>query len=105
MDKAVTVCSEKVLCLGCPHPPWPILGRCCPTLCSSSLETCLALQLSLLQLRRQWFHLSLTMPRMSWSFVEMKARRGFAGTLWLKSYALITVLGEKAHGFCVGVHR
>lgn len=46
--------------------------------------------------------MSLSMPRMSWNLVEVKARKGFAGTLWLKSSALITVFGGKAHGFCVG---
>lgn len=78
--------------------PGPVLS----TLCSSSLETSGASYISPLQLRTQWLPLPLTMPRMQWDFVETKVRRGFADTLWLKSYALIIVLGERIMAAVLG---
>lgn len=103
MDKAVTVCPPRSSCasavpalsgpswasafLPSAHLPWRPRG---------------ASYISPLQLRRQWLPLPLTMPRMQWDFVETKVRRGFADTLWMKSYALIIVLGERLMAAVLG---
>ena len=106
MDKAVTVYALRTSCTSAvPALPGPSRAGAFPLSAHLPWRPPWASHVSPLQLRRQWLPLPLTMPRMHWGFVEIKIRRGFADTLWLKSYALITVLGEKAHGCCVGVHR
>lgn len=89
MDKAPIVCALRMSCASAV----PTLHG--PTWAGAFPPSAHLPWISPFQLRRQWFHLSLTVPRTSGSFVEIKARRSFAGTLWLKSYALITVLGVK----------
>lgn len=86
MDKALTVCVLRMSCASAVPtlhgPPW---AGSFPPSAHPPWRHPWALHISSAQLRRQWRHLPLTTPRMSWSFVEIKARRGFAGTLWLKS--------------------